>query len=140
MTVQTIATLKTNMPIGVAGGITAQDIHDLIDTVEDRTTQVNLAKTANYTADVADNRRRIVFNSASALTLTLPNSLPEGWECEVIQLGAGQVTVSVAASGTLLARLGRIKTAGQYAAAFVVVVSNASGTAAQVVLSGDTST
>jgi hypothetical protein len=140
MTVQTIATLKTNMPIGVAGGITAQDMHDLIDTLEDRTVQANLAKTASYTAVAADNRRRIVFNSSGAVTLTLPNTLPEGWECGIVQMGAGVVTIAVAAGGALLSRAGHNKTAGQYAQAYVFVASNASGTAAQVVLGGDTST
>lgn len=139
MTVQTIATLKTNMPIGVAGGITAQDMHDLIDTLEDRTIQANLAKTASYTAVAADNRRRIVFNSSGAVTLTLPNTLPEGWECGIVQMGAGVVTISVAGSPPL-SRAGHNKTAGQYAQAYVFVASNSSGTAAQVVLGGDTAT
>lgn len=138
MTIQTIATLRTNMPIGVTGGITAQDMQDLIDTLEDRTIQTNLTKTANYTATAGDNRRRIVFNSASALTLTLPNSLPDGWECGIVQLGAGQVTISVAAGGALLSRGGFAKTAGQYAQAYVFVASN-TGTAAQIVLGGDIS-
>jgi hypothetical protein len=138
MTAQTIATLKTNMPVGVTGGITAQDMHDLIDTLEERTIQANLVKTASYTATTADNRRRIVFNSASAVTLTLPNSLPDGWECGIVQMGAGVVTIAVASGGALLSRSSHSKTAGQYAQAYVFVASN-SGTAAQIVLGGDTS-
>lgn len=138
MTAQTIATLKTNMPIGVAGGITAQDMHDLIDTVEERTVQANLTKTASYTAAAADNRRRIIFNTSGAVTLTLPNSLPDGWECGIVQMGAGQVTIAAASGGTLLSRGGFTKTAGQYAQAYVFVASNSSGTNAQVVLGGDT--
>jgi hypothetical protein len=137
MTAQTIATLKANMPIGQSGGISAQDMHDLIDTLEERTIQANLTKTANYTATAADNRRRIVFNSASAVTLTLPNNLPDGWECGIVQLGAGAVTIAVASGGTLLSRTSHTKTAGQYAQAYVFVASN-TGTAAQVVLGGDT--
>lgn len=34
MTADTIAGLKGKMPIGVAGGISAQDMHDLLDTIE----------------------------------------------------------------------------------------------------------
>lgn len=36
MAVQTIAALKANMPIGTAGGTSVQDIHDIVDTFEDR--------------------------------------------------------------------------------------------------------
>ncbi len=139
MTVQTVTALKANMPIGTAGGISAQDIHDIVDTFDDFTSQSILPKTASYTATSSDNRRKISFNSASAVTLTLPNSLPAGWECGIIQFGAGAVTIAVASGGALLSRASHTKTAGQYAQAYVVVTSN-TGTAAQVVLGGDTST
>jgi hypothetical protein len=139
MAVQTIAALKAAMPIGTAGGTSVQDIHDIVDTLEDRTTQTVLPKTASYTATSADNRCMITFNAASGVTLTLPNSLPVGWECGVVQLGAGAVTFSVASGGALLCRGGHTRTAGQYAQAYVVVVANA-GTAAQVALGGDTAT
>ena len=137
MAVLPIATLKTNMPVGTAGGITASDMHDFIDTVEDLTTQAVLRKTANYTATATDNRRIIIFNAAAGVTLTLPNTLTEGWECGILQMGAGQVTIAVT-GGTLLSRGGHTKTAGQYATASVIVESNA-GTAPVVILTGDTS-
>lgn len=139
MTVQTPAILKTQMPIGGAGQTSAADIHDLIDTFEDRSTQSIITTNANYTATAADNRRRIVFNSTSALTLTLPNSLPAGWECLVVQLNTGAVTIAAASGGALLSRGSHTKIAGRYGAAYVLVVSNA-GTAAQILLTGDTST
>lgn len=126
------------MPVGVTGGISAQDMQDFIDTTEDATSQTILSKTASYTAVAADNRRKIVFTSATGVTLTLPNSLPAGWECGIIQMGAGQVTVAAAAGGALLSRGSLTKTAGQYAQAYVVVTSN-TGTAAQVCLGGDIS-
>jgi len=124
------------MPVNTPGAITALDIHDFIDTVEDRTTQAVLRKTANYTATAADNRRVIIFNSASAVTLTLPNTLTEGWECGILQMGAGQVTIAVT-GGAPISRGGHTKTAGQYAMASVFVESNA-GTAPVVILTGDT--
>jgi hypothetical protein len=37
MTIRTINTLKTNMPVGVTGGTTVQDLHDIIDTFSSRT-------------------------------------------------------------------------------------------------------
>lgn len=134
-----ISTLKTNMPIGVAGSITGSDMHDLLDTLENRTTQAVSRKTANYTATANDNRLIIIFNAASAVTLTLPNTLPEGWECGVLQMGAGQVTVSVAGSPPI-SRGGHTKTAGQYAMASCFVESNSNGTSAVVILGGDTAT
>jgi hypothetical protein len=137
MVIRTPSELRTNMPIGQPAGIVAQDIHDLIDTLEERTTQGILRKTASYTATAADNQRIIVFNSASGVTLTLPNTLPEGWECGILQMGAGQVTVSVAGSPPI-SRGNHSRTAGQFAQASVFVESNSSGTAAVVILSGDT--
>lgn len=139
MAVLTIATLKTNMPTNESGAITAADMHDFIDTVENRTTQSVSRKTANYSATATDNRLILIFNSATAVTLTLPNTLPEGWECGVLQMGAGQVTISVAGSPPV-SRLAHTKTAGQYAMASVFVESNGSGTAAVVILGGDTVT
>lgn len=140
MTVRTIDYFN-NASTGVlkdntTGDIEPVDIRDIVDTLEDLTSQAVLTKTANYTAAVADNRRRIVFNSASAVTLTLPNNLPVGWECAVLQLGAGQVTIAVT-GGSLLSRDTHNKTYGQYAQIYLWVHANA-GTAPQVALSGDT--
>jgi hypothetical protein len=136
MTVQTIATLKTNMPIGVAGGTTVSDIHDIVDTLEDRTSQEVITKTANYTAVLTDNRRRLVFNAASGVTFTIPNSVPVGWEVIILQIGAGQVTVAVT-DGTLLHRSSHTKLAGTGSMAHLFCYANA-GTAPQVAFFGDT--
>lgn len=38
MTVRTIASLKSSMPVGVAGGTSVQDIHDIVDTFDDTCT------------------------------------------------------------------------------------------------------
>jgi hypothetical protein len=136
MAIDTVAGLKAKMPQGTAGGTTVADIHDLIDTMEDFTSQQVLTKTANYPATVADNRRRIVFNSASAVTLTLPSNLPVGWELAILQLGTGAVTVEVT-GGSLRARSNHNKTAGLYAQAYMWVYQN-TGTSPQVAFSGDT--
>lgn len=37
MAIQTIATLKANMPVGTTGGTSVQDIHDIVDTFDSRT-------------------------------------------------------------------------------------------------------
>jgi hypothetical protein len=136
MAIDTVAGLKAKMPQGTTGGTTVADIHDLIDTMEDFTSQQVLTKTASYTATIADNRRRIVFNSAAGVTLTLPNNLPVGWELAIVQIGSGAVTVEVT-GGNLRARSNHNKTAGLYAQAYMWVYANA-GTLPQVAFSGDT--
>lgn len=94
-------------------------------------------QTASYTFTTADNGKQITLTSASALTATLPNNLPKGWNCLVWQGGAGQVTFAPAAGTTLRNRLSYTKTAGQYAMVTLMVMSNSSGTNAVIVLGGD---
>ncbi len=65
---------------------------------------------ANYAITSADNGKVIQSTSASAITITIPTGLPTGFNCTVVQMGAGQVTFS----GTYLNRTGFTKTASQY--------------------------
>lgn len=137
MAVDTIAGLKAKMPANTPGGTTIADMHDFLDTVEDRTSQSIVAQTGTtYTAALTDNRRRITFDNAAAITFTIPNNVPVGWECLIMQLGAGQVTVAVT-GGALRSRDSHTKTAGQYAQAYMWCYANA-GTAPQIAFSGDT--
>lgn len=133
----TLVQIKARMPINEAGGTTVTDMHVFIDTVDELTTQqVKTVSTTTYTALQTDNRWKVLFTNASAVTVTIPNSITAGWECSYVQMGAGQVTVTVT-GGALLSRAGHTKTAGQYAMAYLFVSSNA-GTAPQVLLGGDT--
>jgi hypothetical protein len=66
---------------------------------------------ANYPLTAADNGRIIQSTSASAITVTIPTGLPTGFNCTIVQMGAGQITFS----GTYLNRTGFTKTASQYA-------------------------
>ena len=65
---------------------------------------------ANYSITAADNGKVIQSTGASAITITIPTGLPTGFNCTVVQMGAGQVTFS----GTILNRTGFTKTASQY--------------------------
>ena len=65
----------------------------------------------NYPLTAADNGRIIQSTSASAITVTIPTGLPTGFNCTIVQMGAGQITFS----GTYLNRTGFTKTASQYA-------------------------
>ena len=77
------------------------------------------AKTASYTLVAADNGKVITMNVASANTLTVPASLDVGFNCTVIQLGAGQTT-STASSTTLNSYQGYLKISGQHGSASIV--------------------
>lgn len=65
----------------------------------------------NYPLTAADNGKVIQSTSASAITITIPSGLPAGFNCTVVQMGAGQITFS----GTYFNRGSFTKTASQYA-------------------------
>jgi hypothetical protein len=92
---------------------------------------LNVQTGTTYTLVAADSGKIVTCNNAGAVTLTVPAGLGAGFECGILQLGAGQVTPT--ASGTTLHNKGGFtKTSGQYA--MVSLVAYASDT---FVLSGD---
>ena len=82
------------------------------------------AKTASYTLVAADNGKVITMNVASANTLTVPASLAVGFNCTIIQIGAGQTTIT--ASGTTLNSVSSfLKISAQHGSASIIsYVSN----------------
>jgi hypothetical protein len=73
----------------------------------------------SYTLSASDNGKVITLSNAGAITLTVPTGLPTGFNCLIVQTGAGQVTFT--ASGTTIQnRQTYTKTAGQYAIATLV--------------------
>ncbi|MGH6889813.1 MAG: hypothetical protein ACREHF_11575 [Rhizomicrobium sp.] len=83
---------------------------------------------ASYTLQPGDNNSTIVFSNASAVAVTLPNSLPVGFRAKLIQGGAGQVSVS-AGSGASLDTPNQSSTPGQYATLDCFVTANAGSAA-----------
>ena len=84
------------------------------------------------TLAATDNGTIINCSNGSAITITVPTSLPTGFNCLIIQSGSGQVTLS--ASSTTLNNRNGLKTAGQHAIMTLVHLgSNV------FVVSGDTS-
>ena len=65
------------------------------------------------TLAATDNGTIINCSSGSAITITVPTSLPTGFNCMIIQSGSGQVTLS--ASSTTLNNRNGLKTTGQHA-------------------------
>jgi hypothetical protein len=71
---------------------------------------INTQSGTTYTIDATDNGKVIQTTGASAITITIPTGLPTGFNCTVVQMGAGQITFS----GTYLNRTGFTKSASQY--------------------------
>ena len=98
---------------------------------------INAQTGTTYTLVAADSGKVVTLSNALGITLTLPNSLPAGFVCTVIQNGSGQVTFSAQASGTLNNRSSHTKTAGVWAMCSLYVDSNG-GTNPVWILGGDT--
>lgn len=106
-------------------------------TITNFTTSLNQQTGVTYTLQTSDRGKIVELSNASAITVTLPNSLPQGFSCLVVQSGAGQVTLTAASGATLLNRQSFTKTAGQNAGLTLYVRSNTSGTNAVYVSIGD---
>jgi len=69
---------------------------------------INTQTGTSYTLLSTDNGKLITLSNAAAITLTIPAGLGVGFNCELAQLGAGQVTIT--ASGTTLNSSGGLLT------------------------------
>jgi len=74
---------------------------------------VNTQTGTTYTLVASDNGKIITLNNAGSITLTVP-SLFIGFNCMVVQLGSGQITLT-ASGNTISNRSSFTKTAGQNA-------------------------
>lgn len=67
------------------------------------------------TLTAADHGKTIFTTNASATAITVPAGLPSYFECDIVQKGAGQITVSAGSGVTVSSYSGWRKTAGQQA-------------------------
>jgi hypothetical protein len=72
------------------------------------------------TLTATDNAKIIYCTSGSAVTITTATGLGAGFNCTIIQGGAGKVTVAQGASTTLVSYSSLFSTMGQYAVISVV--------------------
>lgn len=93
-----------------------------------------IAVTGNLTLSATHNGAVLVSTSATAINITVPTGLPTGFNCTIVQDGAGQVTV-VASSTTINGRNG-LKTAAQHAVIAIVPTTTANA----YKVTGDTAT
>jgi hypothetical protein len=79
---------------------------------------INTQAGVTYTIDVTDNGKVIQTTGASAITISIPAGLPTGFNCTVVQMGAGQITFS----GTYFNRTGFTKSASQYSVMSILIL------------------
>lgn len=97
----------------------------------------NLQTGTSYTIQASDDGKIVRLSNASAITVTVPNSLSADFTCLCVQAGAGQVTFTAAGGATQRQRGGLSNTSGQYAVVSLLGDSNAGGTSFVYILSGD---
>lgn len=61
---------------------------------------IDNSKTTSFSLASTDNNKVFLITSASAITVTVPNTLPVGFSCQLIQGGAGAITFVGNASPT----------------------------------------
>jgi hypothetical protein len=91
----------------------------------------------SYTLVAGDLGKRKRTTNASAVTVTLPKTLEQGFSVLLCQAGAGQITFAAETGATLNNRAGHSKTAGQWSEVSLTVDTNADSNSASWVLSGD---
>ena len=96
-------------------------------------TQINTISTSVSLA-ATDNAEVIQSNASSAITITIPAGLPTGFNCMVLQYGAGQITFSGASGVTIINRNGYNKSIGQYALVTILHIGSNN-----VIISGELS-
>lgn len=90
--------------------------------------------TGNRTLTLSDNGKMLRCDDASAVTITVPNSLPTGFNIGILQWGAGTLTVAAGAGATKRSSASAIN--AQYGAGAVVVAKNVDGVSAEFIIGG----
>ena len=94
-----------------------------LDLKADKIPTVNAQTGTTYTLQASDNNNIVTISNASAITLTVPSGLAAGFNCLIIQKGAGKITFS-ASGTTIVNRQSFTTTAGT--GAFATIASDVS--------------
>jgi hypothetical protein len=89
---------------------------------------INAQTGTTYTTVLTDDGKLITCDNASAIALTIPLNASVaygiGTQLNIMQLGAGQVTITPATAGVTLRSAGsKLKTSAQYAVATCVKIA-----------------
>lgn len=87
-----------------------------------------------YVVQESDFGDSLLFTSNTAVTITLPNSLPLGFNFTARQMGTGVLNFVAAAGGSISSSTGQTSTNAQYETVGLEVVSNTAGTNAAWVI------
>lgn len=122
------------------GGATAQATGILVtdnNEISAYRADINAQSGTTYTTVDSDCGKTIICTNASAITLTMHAGAAVGFNCTIIQGGAGAITFAAGSGATLHILSGHTKTGGQYAMCSAIVKSNA-GSAAVFNIGGAT--
>jgi hypothetical protein len=72
----------------------------------------------------SDNGKVVTLVNGSAITLTVPAGLAAGFNCMIVQKGAGVVTITPANTVTVTNRSGGTKTGGLNAIVTIISISS----------------
>lgn len=107
---------------------TTEQVYDTVTNVPE-----NARTTTTYTLASSDRGKAVTLSNASAITLTVPAAVFSGGDrVDILQYGAGQVTVAAGAGLTLRSSGSKLKLAGQYSGATIWFKS-----ATEAILIGD---
>jgi hypothetical protein len=88
---------------------------------------LNAQTGTSYTAVLGDDGDLVTFDNGSAITFTIPPNSSVGFgigtQINIMQLGAGQVTITAGAGVTLRSAGTKVKTNGQYSVATCVKIA-----------------
>ena len=126
------ATLSSGALSGVTTISTSGNVTSSGGSISGFDAALNDQTSTSYSLQSSDNGKVVTLSNASAITLTIPSGLGDGFNCLIVQKGAGQITLS-ASGTTLINRQSHTKTAGQYAVVSIVNIGSDS-----IIVGGDT--
>ena len=110
---------KTGSTLSLSGGVQIDSDGNL----SAHGTEFNTQTGTTYQLVAADNGKVVELNNAAAVTVTLPQTstlaLAKGFQCTLVQIGAGQVTVAKEGTDTIKSKDALLALTGQYSAAYV---------------------
>ena len=105
--------------------------------IEDFTASIPSEITGATTLAASHNGQVLICNSSSDFALTVPvNTLPKGFNCLIVQKGAGEITLTAASNVTINNRNSHTKTANTWAIMTLICI-DATSNANVFVSSGD---
>ena len=128
---QKVATTVDNAVVRSTGTAGEQQESNVLidddDNMYNHGAKVNAQTGTTYTLVGTDNGKIVTLNNASAITLTIPQTSTEtiaaGFQCAIIQRGAGQVTCVAEGSDTIESKGSLLSLTGQHSLATIVKIT-----------------